>query len=167
MACDTQDTKIDPAVVWVGPHLLAGVNFEGWQDLFVWDAATGAVVSRAKHATRMKALAGAPDGLTLAEGGQDRNVRLRDARTLEVLQEFRAHDASISALAYHPTQPLLATASYDRSVRLWDLTTGTIVGEIEPSHEAVVDLAVSPDGRVLACADFAHFTHFIRLPAGR
>ena len=167
VACDTQDTKIDPAVVWVGPHLLAGVNFEGWQDLFVWDAASGAVVSRAKHATRMKALAGAPDGLTLAEGGQDRNVRLRDARTLEVLQEFRAHDASISALAYHPTQPLLATASYDRSVRLWDLTTGTIVGEIEPSHEAVVDLAFSPDGRVLACADFAHFTHFIRLPAGR
>lgn len=167
VACDTQDTKIDPAVIWVGPDLLAGVDFEGWHDLFVWDAATGAVVCRAKHPTRMKALAGSPDGLTLAEGGEDRKVRLRDARTLEVLREFRAHDASISALAFHPSLPLLASASYDRSVRLWDLTNGAIVAEIEPSHEAVVHLAFSPDGRVLACADFAHFTHFVRLPAGR
>jgi serine/threonine protein kinase/WD40 repeat protein len=164
--CETVGLSFDIPPIWLSPRYLAGLANKPQLDLIVWDTDTGKVVRRTTNPTRMDALACSADGCILAEGGEDKRVRLRDASTLEIKQEFRAHDAAITALAFHPTKPLLATASSDRSVRLWNLTDGTIAQEIAPSHEAVVRLLFSPEGDVLACFDHAHFAHFIRVDAG-
>ncbi|MCP5560166.1 MAG: protein kinase [Verrucomicrobiaceae bacterium] len=164
--CDVQLNKIHCELAWLGISRLAGIGFDHRREIFVWDAETGAMVGRVKSPSRVLVLASSVDGKQLAEGGEDRRVRIRDADTLQVKTEFVAHDAGVTALAFHPSLPLLATGSRDRSVRLWNMTGHKLVRELEPSSEAIVHLSFSPDGEVLACADHAHFTHFVR-PVGK
>jgi WD40 repeat protein len=94
----------------------------------------------------------APDGSRLVEGGADRNLRLRDGGTLEVLREFRVHNASLTALAWHPTRPILATASEDLVIRLWNLDTGVRLEELRGPLSPPSVLSFSPDGLRLATA---------------
>jgi WD40 repeat protein len=122
------------------------------EHVVLWDMASGKILRMARHPTEMDALALAPDGKRFAEAGADKNVRIRDAETLEVLKEFRAHDGPITALAWHPTQPIVATASADLSLRLWNLDTGRIIEEFRGWVQPIHDLAFSPSGRRLGAA---------------
>ena len=161
--CDVQENKIDRELTWIGSDRLAGIAFDHRRDFYVWDAESGEVIGQARSPSPVLTLAASTDGGSIAEGGEDRRVRIRDAKSLEVTAEFIAHDAAVTALAFHPNRPLLATGSRDRSVRLWSLPEMKLLQELELSREAIVHLAFSPDGSVLACADHAHFTHFVRL----
>jgi len=118
----------------------------------LWDATSGKIVQSILHRTTMDTLALAPDGSRFAEGGADKHVRIRDAVTLAVKQEFRAHDAAITALAWHPTQPILATASADLSIRLWNLETGRRLEEFHGPLMEVTQLTFSPGGQRLGAA---------------
>ena len=122
---------------------------EEW--VVLWDAATGKVVQTATNRTALDVLAVAPDGRRFAEAGVDKLVRIRDAATLAVQQEFRAHDGPITALAWHPTKPILATASADLSLRLWNLDTGRRLEELRGPLAPPALLAFSPGGQRLAC----------------
>ncbi|NDD39112.1 MAG: hypothetical protein EB082_12010 [Verrucomicrobia bacterium] len=123
---------------------------EEW--IVLWDAATGKVVQTTTNRTAMDVLAVAPDGRRFAEAGADKKVRIRDAATLAVQQEFRAHDGPITALAWHPTKPIMATASADLSVKLWNLETGRLLEELRGVLTVPTELAFSPSGRRLGCA---------------
>ena len=78
-------------------------------------------------------------------------VRIRDAATLAVQQEFRAHDGPITALAWHPTKPIVATASADLSVKLWNVETGRRLEEFRGMLIPPNSLAFSPSGQRLGC----------------
>jgi serine/threonine protein kinase/WD40 repeat protein len=123
---------------------------EEW--IVLWDAATGKMAQTATNRTAMDVLAVAPDGRRFAEAGADKKVRIRDAATLAVQQEFRAHDGPITALAWHPTKPIVATASADLSVKLWNLETGRRLEELRGVLTAPTELAFSPSGRRLGSA---------------
>ncbi|MEQ1859672.1 MAG: protein kinase [Chthoniobacteraceae bacterium] len=122
------------------------------EKLVVWDAATGRIARTVTHHTAMDALAIAPDGRRFAEAGADRCVRIRNAATLAVEREFRAHDAGITALAWHPTEPIVATASADLSIRLWNIETGRRLEELRGPLATPDTLAFSPSGQRLGCA---------------
>ena len=77
-------------------------------------------------------------------------VRIRDAKSLEVIQEFRAHNESITSIAWHPSRPILATTSEDLSIRLWDLETGKRMDELYGPVETPIRLNFSPSGTRLA-----------------
>jgi WD40 repeat protein len=96
----------------------------------LWDAATGKVMQTAPHRTAMNVLAIV--------------VRIRDAATLAVQQEFRAHDGPITALALHPTKPIVATASADLSVKLWSVGTGRRLEEFQAMVSAPPNLPSGP-----------------------
>ena len=100
----------------------------------------------------MDVLAVAPDGGRFAEAGGDKMVRIRDAATLRVAQEFRAHNERISAIAWHPTRPILATASEDLSVKLWEVESGKQLRELRGPTIPPVRLDFSPSGKRLICA---------------
>ncbi len=144
--------------VWIDEKRLAEAievyGAEGASCLLnVWDTDTGNLLGYVPMPAdvTLKALAVSSDGRRLAEGGSDLKIRIRDTATMNVLQEFRAHDQDITALAWDPTTGLLASGSADLTVRLWDVS-----GE-EPKQwrefrgptNVVKSLAFSPSGRRL------------------
>ena len=138
--CDGARVRSISDLGWLGHDRLVGIGTRGdrgqpaaeeW--IILWDAATGRVLRETRHSTAMDQLATAPDGRTFAEGGEDKRVRIRDAQTLEVLREFRAHDGAISALAFHPTKPVLASAAMDFTVRLWNPADASLIEELRLS----------------------------------
>ncbi len=130
----------------------AGRGNPGSEECIVlWDAATGKIVQTATNRTAMDVLAVAPDGRRFAEAGTDKMVRIRDAATLAVQQEFRAHDGPITALAWHPTKPIVATGSADLSVKLWNIETGRRLEEFRGMLTPPNSLAFSPSGQRLGC----------------
>ena len=116
-----------------------------------WDTATGQRAAAMRHDTAMNCFAAEPGGTRLAEAGDDKLVRIRDAGTFAVLTEFRAHDGAINAIAWNPKRPVIATGSSDRSVRLWNVETGELIDELHIGLREPSALFFSPSGRRLAC----------------
>ncbi len=131
-----------------GRRLEAGA--EEW--VVLWDTSTGKILQTATHGSALDVLAAAPDGSRFAEAGVDKKVRIRDAVTLAVQQEFRAHDGPITALVWHPTRAILATASTDLSIRLWDLATGRRLEELRGPTRPPHQLSFSPSGHRIGAA---------------
>jgi len=132
--------------------------------IVVWDATSGKILQSATNATAMDVIALAPDGRRFAEAGADKRVRIRDAATLAVQQEFRAHDAGITALAWHPTKSILASASEDLNIRVWDLETGTRLEDLHGFIAPPTELTFSPGGKRLAAAAPDEGTRIWELP---
>jgi serine/threonine protein kinase/WD40 repeat protein len=122
------------------------------RSLVLWSTSHSAPLIAPVAAPNATTLSASSDGTTIAEGGKDGKVRLRDARTLEVREgkTFRVHDAPVTDVAWHPKLPFLATASEDRRVRIWNVETGRLVEEIGFFHRLPLRLDWSPDGRNLA-----------------
>jgi WD40 repeat protein len=148
-------------IVWLeGGKTIVGLvtsqkprNVEGSvEELISWDARTGKRLQVVTNGTLSSVGSASMEGKRFAEAGSDRNVRIRDAATLQVLMEFRAHNGPISALAWHPRRPVLATASEDLSVRLWNLETGQRLEELQGSLAPPNVLSFSPGGFRLATA---------------
>ncbi len=122
---------------------------ENW--IISWDTDTGACTAKLRTTAAANCLATEPGGTRLAEAGDDKLVRIRDATTLAELTKFRAHDGPINALAWNPARPIIATGSADRSVRLWNAETGELLEELHIGMREPSALYFSPSGRRLAC----------------
>lgn len=81
-------------------------------------------------APRAIGVAASPDGLLIAEGGDEGRVGIRDAKTLELQQILRVHDSLVSVLAWHPTLPRLATSSADLRGRILEPQNGAFGGVV-------------------------------------
>jgi len=88
------------------------------------------------------------DGRHVVTGGDDRSVRLYDARTGEQVRIIGTHGDWVWSVGCHPTRPLVATGSHDGSVRVWNYETATRVALI-PASDRIWSVAFSPDGSTL------------------
>ena len=113
----------------------------------VWDVASGELLKKT-YASQVGLLSGSPDGKTIAEGGNDLRLRLRNSTTLEVEREFRVHDTPIKCMAWHPTLPVLVTGADDSFIRAWDVRDGRLLKEFE-GIPFPRQLHLSPDGKTL------------------
>jgi WD40 repeat protein len=149
-------------VIWVGADRVLQVGYWGKSEkdegatsspaleksLVLWDVNSGEACLTVP-APRASALCVSPDGTMVAEAGEDKRVRIRDAKTLSVLQEFRVHDNAVSDVAWHPTLPMLATQSWeDHSVRVWNLKDYRMLEEFTGLQEQG-RMTISPNGRRL------------------
>jgi len=116
--------------------------------LVLWDAATGKRL-KTVEALAAATLEGSPDGKWIAEGGTDKRIRFRDAKTLEVVREIRAHDAPVGDLKWHHTLPLLVSAGADQWIRVWEPETGRLLEEFRRVDLIPEGLDISADGRQL------------------
>jgi WD40 repeat protein len=148
--------------VWIDEKRLAeAVEVSGadgaacW--LQVWDTDTGNLLRKLPMPAdvTLKALAVSRDGRRLAEGGSDLKIRIRDTATMNVLQEFRAHDQDITALAWDATTGLLASGSADLTVRIWDVSGAEPKQwrEFRGPTNVPKSLAFSPSGSRLLCRE--------------
>lgn len=153
-------------VIWVGPDRVLQGGYWGKSDndedaavnpvldkaLVLWDVNSGEACVSAP-APKFSALCASPDGKLIAEAGEDKRVRIREVKTLAVLQEFRVHDNAVSDVVWHPTLPVLATHSWeDRSVRVWNLKDYRMLEEFT-GLQFQGKMTISPNGRRLLVTD--------------
>jgi WD40 repeat protein len=136
--------------------------------ILVWNAKTGERLATV-YAPDAMTFCVSPDGKQIAEAGMDMHIRIRNAETLEVVKEFRAHDGALTDVAWHPTLPILVTASEDLNVRIWSLTTGIQLGELHgiaaQPEQRPEKLTISPNGQFLGVRSSAFGVGFFEPPS--
>lgn len=127
-------------------------------EMHVWDVDTASEDHLLEgHVEWTTALVFAPSGLQFASGGEDGEIILWDAATMQRLRAVERPAVSsawwwgedaVSSLAFNPAGTLLASARANDCVELWDPTSGQRVSAAH--HEGVRRVAFSPDGAQLA-----------------
>ena len=121
-------------------------NSNSQEELILWNSDNGAVIQRRAHPSAMDSLALAPSGQKIAEAGVDKNLRVRNAETLEIERQFRIHDGPITAIAWHPTKAMIATGSSDLTVRLWDVESRELLSERKGLLKPPSAIRFTPNG---------------------
>ena len=113
--------------------------------LRLWNAVTGEAVltTDAFHAV---AVSTSPDGTLIAEAGDDKRLRLRNSKTLEVEMDVRVHDEALNSVTWHPSLPFIVTTSADSKLRIWDVSDFKMVREYRLRLPGV-DVRISPNGK--------------------
>lgn len=119
------------------------------------DLASGRVEHWGRPGPMVRALALGPRGETLATGGEDGSVALRDAAT--GAERWRVAGAgpagsAIRSLACRPDGRVLAVGTADGTIRLLDAADGRTLGEVAGRGGWVTGLAFGPTGRLLVSA---------------
>ncbi len=125
----------------------------------LWDSETGRELSTPRgHRARVKAIAFAPNGRTLASTAFQEGAWLWQLSTGRLLARMDHGKHVPAVLAFSPDGKQLAGATDEADLRLWDPATGKRQFSLKPPRPAVNgtnwvgSLAFSPDGKLLASA---------------
>ena len=91
----------------------------------------------------------APDGQTVATGGEDRIVRLWDPQTGGETGILKASGA-LRAAVYFPGGSRLATGCSNGVVQIWNVPVGRAIATLKGHRDSIRSLALAPDGKTLA-----------------
>ncbi len=115
----------------------------------LWDAATGDVRRTVTEPGRLRSLAFAPDGRSLACAiGKD--VRLYDLRDESPGRVVTTYDFDATSVAFTPDGAAIVSGSHDQTVRRVAAVSGEVAWEVPGSWEQVNSVALSADGSLLA-----------------
>lgn len=121
--------------------------------LILWDVASGKRL-KSVEAPDANSLCISADTKQIAEAGADMRIRLRNAQSLAVEREFRAHDAPVTDVDWHPKLPVIISSSEDLTVRIWNLKDGHVLEELHgiatQPEQRPERIATSPDGLAVA-----------------
>ena len=95
------------------------------------------------------ALAFAPDGKTLAAGGQNKTIYFWDITTKRHIRTLK-HEYAVSRLAFSPDGKILASGDTSGKIHLWELATGHLLTTYKGHGNYISVLTFAPDGKTLA-----------------
>lgn len=113
------------------------------------------------HRGEIRALAMAPDGRTIATGGDDKSVKLWDAGTGELQRTLIGHTAPVDYLSFSADGRSLASvdgrdysSASTSSAKFWDVPTGRLLRSVDALRGGDFDMmsgyALSPDWKFVA-----------------
>lgn len=121
-------------------------------DLTLWDATSGQVLTAIPQPSWVTALAFSPDSSLIATGHDDGAIRYWDAAGHQCLHELRQHKVPISAVAFSPDGKKLAAAGEDKVISLWEVEAGRHLGDLRGHTDRIPALAWHPSGETLVSA---------------
>jgi eukaryotic-like serine/threonine-protein kinase len=95
------------------------------------------------HSMGAWGIAASPDGKFFATASHDRNVKLWDARTRQLLRTFSQHQDVVWCVAFSPGAEYVASGGGD-GVRVWDTATGRQIHHFKEHSRMVSGLAFHP-----------------------
>lgn len=131
--------------------------------LLVWEwQSESYILKQQGHYFDMNTLAYAPDGQTIATGGDDGKVKVWSAHNGFCFVTFTEHTAPISTVAFAKHGSVLFSASLDGTVRAYDLIRYRNFRTFtSPSPVQFSSLAVDPSGEVVAAGSTDSFEVFM------
>jgi WD40 repeat protein len=123
-------------------------------DLSIWDASSGALLTTIPQPSWVTALAFHPDASFIATGHDDGSIGYWDAPGHHAVfdKSLNFHKKPISAIAISPNGKWLAVASEDKTVSIWNLGTGVYHGCLTGHTDRIPALAWHPDSNYLVSA---------------
>jgi uncharacterized protein (TIGR03067 family) len=112
-------------------------------------------------------LAFSPDSKTLASGGTDTTITLRDITFRKKSTLLRGHTGSVNCLAYSPNGRVLASGGEDKTVRLWNFRAKKQIAVLQGHTKEVRSVKFSPGGTVLASVGDDKTIRFWEMPKGK
>ncbi|WP_293252485.1 MULTISPECIES: hypothetical protein [unclassified Microcoleus] len=94
-------------------------------------------------------LAFSRDGQTLAAGGWDRNIQLRQLSNPDSSITLAGHFNSINAIVFSPDGRTVVSASADGNLKFWNARTGEQIHTLGGHRAAVTCLTFSRDGETV------------------
>ncbi len=156
-----------------GPYLASAGSDK---KLCLWRLSEGkqSAIASSDHIVRSLALA--PDGRTLAVGGEDGAIGLFEIPTLKPTGKLTGPADWVTALGFRADGRQLAAGTNDGQVYVWDLTLGQrlfafparapAVKDQPPLDNTVLALAWNPEGDTLAVGGTDKAIHFFRAADG-
>jgi WD40 repeat protein len=102
------------------------------------------------RAGRSHAVAFAPDGATLASGGDDGAVLPWDVRTGKLSAKHQDPEGAINGVAFTPDGKTLVAGGESGRILIFDAATGKKLHPRDDHQEQLVHMELAPNGRLLA-----------------
>jgi WD40 repeat protein len=125
---------------------------DGILDICIWDSSTGNEVKKfSRPSFTGKSITWSPNGLYIANGYIDGEIRLWNAKDGSVIKSWEGHTSSVRSIAWSPDSSRLVTTSDDETIKVWDRAAGiTIPLWIDILGSKARSVAWSPDGSHIA-----------------
>jgi WD40 repeat protein len=120
----------------------------GLKGFRVWQCSTGKLLHEQEIVGGSLAIAVSPDGRTMAGGGFDEVVTLRDAETWREVKVFKGHKSELRSLTFSPDGKTLASGGVGE-LKVWNMRRGELQRTIR-ADSTVWGAAFSPDGKRIA-----------------
>ncbi len=126
----------------------------GDKTVTLWNPWTGALRECFPTNSKTTSLAFAPDGQTIAIGGNTGSMDLHRVADGHLLATAEGHTLSVWSVSFSADGSMVATGSGDSTVRVWDSPSGHAQRTLGSHYGAVTAVAFAPDGRTLATAGY-------------
>ncbi len=114
------------------------------------DAAHPRPLRSFEHPAAVFDVAISPDQALLATACADRQVRIWNLATGELIHLMTSHRMQVEAVAFAPDGSQLASGDKDGVIKLWDVSSGNLNFSSETRPAGIESLQWSPDGNFLA-----------------
>jgi WD40 repeat protein len=114
------------------------------------------VFAQLGHSNVIHTVAFAPNGRTLASGGEDGATKLWDLGTQRELRALKLDASGINSVAFSPDGAILATGNRAGTLVLWEVSSGRVLHTLKGHAGAVNAVTFAPGGHMLASAGADH-----------
>lgn len=116
----------------------------------LWEVVPGRLYSNlTSHDEYMNSLAFSPDGLTVATGSDDGDIKFWKVADGQMESEIQSVSVGVTDLAFSPSGELIANGSWE-GIALWQISNRNLLRMYKSHEEGILSIAFSPDGRLLA-----------------